>query len=265
MEEAPSLAIFILCGCSVMLILVLALIFAVSRSHKRLLLKEIEKQKIQKEIHRQLFKATIDAEERQKNEIYRNLHDTVIPHFLVMQSVVSEIRNSVRKEITIEDKLKHLEELTNDTATEIRSACYNLVPVTLQKLGLIKAIEQLIFSAKKQLNCKTSFNFKSNVDINIPNDFQSNLFRVIQEVITNISKHSGSKQINCEMKTDFNFITIQIHYDGKGIKDDEVVDLSKKGLGLKSIQARLNLIGGRIQYENFQEMNKSTIIIPQTL
>ena len=93
------------------------------------------------------------------------------------------------------------------------------------------------------------------------------VFRIVQEIVGNILKHSNAGFIHLTQNAQGNWVYYRIHHDGKGIVQKEFDELSKKaaGLGLKNIQSRINVLHGRIFFEmdNTQSYYKITLEIPR--
>lgn len=94
------------------------------------------------------------------------------------------------------------------------------------------------------------------------------IFRVIQELVNNILKHSNASFIHLTQNISGQKLFVRLHHDGRGItqQDFEKLNKSASGLGLKNIQSRLKLIQGRIFFEKdvSQTYYKVTIEIPRT-
>ncbi|HET6990710.1 MAG TPA: ATP-binding protein, partial [Bacteroidia bacterium] len=136
-----------------------------------------------------------------------------------------------------------------------------LMPPTLIKLGFEKGVLELF----RQINAAGEIKIQHACEFNevrLPAKTELHLFRIMQEIINNIIKHSNAKQVNVSCKVDSNEIMVSVSHDGAGLSSEEVSQLTDKehGIGLKSIQSRAQLIGASIQYLIFGDGNAKILI-----
>ena len=97
---------------------------------------------------------------------------------------------------------------------------------------------------------------------NTENDIS--IYRMVQELVNNIIKHAGAREINISSDFDNQLLTITLIHDGKGLSQQEFEKLrfNKEGLGLKNIQNRIILLRGKIHFHADQEGNIIQIEVP---
>ena len=140
------------------------------------------------------------------------------------------------------------------------------MPPTLKNFGLESAVNDLFqkISGSGSINASSRFHdYKER----LKPEKELIVFRVVQELINNILKHSNAGFIHLTENANGNFLYIRIHHDGMGIVQTEYERLShfSTGLGLKNIASRINVLGGRIFFEldNSGTYYKVTLEVPK--
>ncbi len=205
-------------------------------------------------------KMIFDIQEKERAKISRDIHDSVVQDIRVMRL---ETENLVVDEASKARQTK-IEDLATDCIIKLRNICYNLTPAELAshsegdstQLELISIINSLVqqFSARTHIPCV----FKVEEDFEYPvleKETTQNLFRVIQEGLTNIEKHSYATQASIFIKKDSDEkgspeLLIYVTDDGIGCNQNELAKKlkSKEHLGLRGMKDRMELIGGKIEF-----------------
>lgn len=168
----------------------------------------------------------IQTQEEERKRISKDLHDGIGQNLLMIKSECGN--NTPLVEITID---------------ELRTISRNLHPVQLEKLGLKEALESVVQNAEKSSNIFFSHEI---ADINslLDNNKQINLYRTVQECISNIIKHSKASSARITVENQKNNIITTIYDDGVGFNISEMK--KKKSLGLTSISERVKLMDGTL-------------------
>lgn len=224
-------------------------------------IRKMEKMIEQEKTIRQneVMKATLNAEEQQREFIGNELHDGV-GHILTYTSLFLQMASNSQN---VNPQLfQKAHDNVEKAINEIRRISRNLVPPALIDLGLKEAIIELVnqYTDLKQIkfdiSCKTA-DFK-----NLQFELQRNLYRVVQELISNSIKHSNCTAIKINFKRTSESLQISYSDNGNGFNASKV----KKGLGLKSINNRVYFYGGSININtSLKEGVKFEIILPVIL
>lgn len=206
--------------------------------------------KIQKEILRQqdiATKAIIEAEERERKRIASDLHDGIGQMFSAVRMNLSSISNDI--DFIKTDKKELFEktiDLVDESCKEVRSISHNMMPNVLLRSGLTSAVRDFVSKIDNSIlnvNLETS-GLNERLDSNI----ETVLYRVIQESVNNVIKHSGANQLDIQMNIDESEITVTIEDNGKGF------DVSNKGnfegIGLKNIITRVEFLKGTVEWDS---------------
>lgn len=262
MENQIRTAAFIVLGSGVIFLLILAIILFVLKHQRRVLQNELALKDLRNKQQLEIFKATIEAEEKQKDNIAKNLHDTITPSLSLVQNQIGNAPLSNQNEMR--ELLENCQGLIKSSIEGLREACYNLTPQTLKHLGLAKAIEHLVYDIRRSKSHSAAFyshgEAKDQPELVLK---QLNVFRIVQELIHNILKHSSASQLSVKYESGKTFIKIEILYDGVGIDDKDVEQLKNKGLGLSSVLSRSMLIGADLYFsKSTTQLNTTQLTVP---
>jgi signal transduction histidine kinase len=127
---------------------------------------------------------------------------------------------------------------------EIRSISRSLVPPSVGDLGLIDSIEDLVENTRATKKLQVSFDYAGEIDDVLDEKRKLMLFRIVQEQVNNVLRHSKATHLHIGLTVADNIIDLWINDDGEGF-DMEKVKL-KKGVGLSNIISRAELFNGRV-------------------
>lgn len=190
----------------------------------------------------ELVKAIITTQEQERNRFAQDLHDDIGQQLsglkMFMHALSNQRNNTGRKEI-----LSTCMDLIDSMAEEIRTVCFNLMPRTLNELGLEKAVELLI----SKLRTPDGIDFRvvcHQDNPGISKEFEVNVFRIIQEFINNSVKHSGGSLITISVITTNEHFDISLSDNGIGFDKKKM----KNGMGLLNIATRARFINGEVTW-----------------
>jgi signal transduction histidine kinase len=187
---------------------------------------------------RQLTQASIDGQEKERKEIGKELHDnigqqlTTIKLFLdIAKTTADEPTNDM-----VSMALKGISDVIND----IREMSRSLVPSTLKDLGLVESIEELIESFTRTQKIEINFDDTGFDEDLLQENQKLALFRIIQEQLNNIVKHSAAEHASIRLYNEGGLISLAISDDGAGFDPEKI----RKGLGFMNIRNRAELLDG---------------------
>lgn len=210
-------------------------------------LNQIRKEKAAQE---EFTKTLLETQESERKRISASLHDSIGHELLITKNkLLLTLKYPDDKDAMLQD-VNDVSEILSSTINEVREIAYNLHPYQLERLGLSKAIQSIIDRATKSTNIQ----FISNIDIidKILNpDAEISLYRVIQECVTNIIKHSEADEVLVNLNKSPNNISIIISDNGKGFNMNKVnSSKDKHGFGLKGMKERLKFFNGKLEIES---------------
>ncbi len=200
----------------------------------------------------EVMQAMINAEEIERKRIARDLHDGIGSQLsaLKMQFVNW-------KESKVNESAKEIETFTNSlnsSISELRNVAYNLLPETLLKLGLEKALHDLCYNLQTE-KIKITFQANELKDTIIENN-QITIFRIVQELVNNALKHANCSEIIVDCSQNKNLFLITVEDNGVGFDKNKLANYS--GLGFKNLKNRVDILNGKLEIES--ELAKGTVI-----
>jgi len=207
-------------------------------------------------LRRYAYTAERLAQSQERNRIARELHDT-LAHTLSSVSVQLEAVKTLFDINTSEAKslLDKTLENTRNGLKEIRRTLKDLRSSELENFGLTKSIISLLNSGKERGNFDVSVKIDPDAD-SLPDEINHCLYRLAQEAVENIIRHSNAKIVQLDLSITPNEIHLQIKDDGIGFNPNKFSE--KENFGLKGMQERVEALGGNFQITGLQ--NKGTII-----
>jgi signal transduction histidine kinase len=202
-----------------------------------ILRQRLERQRLAKFI---FSKQILQSQEEERRRIAVNLHDTLGQNLLIIKNQSHLAMQLPADEFTTRNRLKEISEVTLQAIEEVRHITRNLRPYQLDRLGLTHAIKAVI----QQVSENSPILFASNVDDvdrTFDKESEIHVFRIIQESINNIIKHSEATEAAIVIKRNVTVITLSVRDNGKGF--DTILDKAV-GFGLNSIVERVWILGG---------------------
>lgn len=190
----------------------------------------------------------IDAQEEERARIARELHDDLGQRMALLQINVerfkqdtAELSSKARRE------LNNIAELTSECSSELHDISRQLHPSRLDTLGLVTTLRSFCKEFSLQHSLQVQF-VHEDVPEEVPKDISLCLFRVVQEALRNVVKHSGAAEVKVELTRHGDQIDLCISDPGAGF--DLAFAKVDTGLGLISMRERLRLVGGHLSIES---------------
>ncbi|MCU7617482.1 histidine kinase [Chryseobacterium sp. PBS4-4] len=255
MEEDRFVIIFTV----TLLIIVLTMIFVYVifiRKKTTLLIEQKEKDM---HFEKELATSQIEMKEQTLNYIGQELHDDLGQKLSVVRlrqnQLISKLSNGEKEE------LNELNELLGECIQDVRNLSKTLITEQIIHFGLVESIEREIQRIKKLRLLKIEFITQKH-DIDIAPKHGLILFRIIQESINNILKHSRAKNVSIELEDDHERLKITISDNGKGFN----TKILRDGSGLKNMALRAKLIQAEFSIQSkLEEGTKTSIIYHKNL
>ncbi len=187
--------------------------------------------------------ATITAQETERAELGRELHDNInqilVTALLFTDSLISS------KNFDFE-RLKYIKHIIGESIKEIRKLTKGLVPPALDNIGLVQALEGVLSNLKSldKLNITSVLNDFS--EEGVSEDLKLMIYRIAQEQLNNIVKHSQATHVNISLVRDVEGITLTVKDNGKGCD----LSLGRNGVGLQNINTRASLHKGKVSLKS---------------
>lgn len=193
---------------------------------------------------RKLSSNIVKNQEMERAAIARELHDELGQVLTALRMSAVWISNHMQNEDPeTADQAANMRRLIDRSIDEVRHIALRLRPRILDDLGLFAAIEWFVADFEKRTRIVCSFQGKNLDDID--NSIAITLYRIIQEALTNVSRHSGADHSRVVARCFNNKVFLEISDNGKGY--DKRILLDSKGLGIPGIRERIILLNGTME------------------
>ncbi|NND93843.1 MAG: sensor histidine kinase [Flavobacteriales bacterium] len=190
--------------------------------------------------------AVLNAQEEERSRISKDLHDGVGQQLsglkLGFQLLKKEL---ICKESEVNERLDKLSSVIDESASDVRTISHQMMPKSLVQVGLVPALRDML--EKSLGSCDIAYHFEELRPIGrMDRSLELNLYRVAQEVVNNIIKHSQAEHVDVQLYKSKEQIILTIEDDGIGFQPHDEM----KGHGLLNIQNRSRLIQGKLDVES---------------
>ncbi|WP_368658873.1 sensor histidine kinase [Metabacillus halosaccharovorans] len=191
--------------------------------------------------------------EKERTKLAQDIHDTILQDLIALNKRLEIADKNLYKR---NEFFTSIQEAVSNQIRIARETCYNLKPPFLNELGLIDCLNILFSKAEETSEFKIDFHFDRYFNLNsLDEDLTINIYRIIQELITNAKKHSHANYIHVRMTMNQDHFNLLYEDDGVGIKSE---NRNGNHFGLSSIKERVKSING--EYYLNSAPNEGTII-----
>src|SRR5215218_1814514 len=264
-SDPTKISLVLFMGTLGMLVLTIGLIMFIIFHQRKVIRFQLRLQEMDKKQQKILLNASIRLQEEERQRLAADLHDDAGPLLATARLYLSE--NLVNQDKATQlQSIFQARQILDDTIQLIRNISHSLMPPTLKNFGLESAVNDLFqkMGGSGAINASSRFHdYKERLKA----EKELIVFRVVQELINNILKHSNSSFIHLTQNMHNGSCLVRMHHDGRGIvqTDFEKLNKSNIGLGLKNISSRLKVAHGQIFFEKDQSQTyyKVTVEIPK--
>ncbi len=205
----------------------------------------------------------IQTSEEEQRRISRDIHDSLGQILFALQLEISSAKALLKKDVQMAERvLFSSEEKLSSAMNEASAICYRLSPQLLADFGLVVALEDLLHTIRLMGHIDVKFE-KRWLKRKKSKSLETALFRVSQEALGNIMKHSHATQVQIKLKETKEQISLSISDNGDGFDFDGVTQRRKRGFGLINMKERIEMLGGEFSIQSApQAGTQIDIMIP---
>ncbi len=194
----------------------------------------------------------ISVQESEKRNISRELHDEIGQMLTAIKIDVQRMKDGGNPVETAE-LADDCTRLVENTISVVRNLSLELRPAIIDDLGLAASLRWYLDKFHQRTGIKVKTEFKKS-HYELPPECAITLFRICQEALTNIAKHSEAGYVKVALNQDKSFVVLTVEDDGKGFDTQKALNQAARGksLGLISMQERAELIGGRFSIKSIK-------------
>lgn len=204
----------------------------------------------------------LKLQDEERRRIARELHDsvgqTLAALAMNLSTVKAEIERVVKTASTVADSMA----LVDDMSTDIRTISYLLHPPLLDETGLSHALRWYIEGFAERSGIEVDLDFPADFG-RLPQDLETAIFRVVQECLTNIHRHSESQVAKVRVLHSATQVRVEVEDEGRGIPAARQLEISSSGIpgvGMRGMRERLRQLGGGLEIKSDGE-GKGTVVV----
>jgi signal transduction histidine kinase len=193
----------------------------------------------------QLSARLLDVQETERRALSRELHDQVGQTLNALLVDAANLAKRIQPDDAVSLRyLDNIRSFADTSVNSIRDIALLLRPSMLDDLGLIPALEWQAREVSRRTGIKVEV-VADNVPDSLPDEVRTCIYRVVQEALHNMSRHSGAKTAVVTVRDDGGSLFLSVADDGRGFAPE-----STRGLGLLGIEERIRLLGGRFEIQS---------------
>lgn len=245
MENEIEVKIFFWVGTAIMLGLTFMILFLTVIYQKKVL-------KIKQEEAENLLNISLESEQKERKRIASDLHDGVMGDLNAVRNFISLLSQN-EKDDTKKEIIEEVAIVLNSILNNVQGITYNLMPPLLNTLGLIPTLNDYFNRVMTLHKIVITANY-ANTNINVPSSIAYELYRMIQELTSNMVKHGNVKNIFFTLEKKVDILTIRITDDGVPFEFKKNFKTTS-GMGLKNIASRAKQVGALIEQKPVEKGN----------
>jgi len=207
------------------------------------------------------------SQDEERRRIGRDLHDSLGQYLAVLKMKLDLLKSGRTGEQTTEE-LQQCVSLVEDSIKEVRTLSHLLYPPMLEETGLTAAIPWFLDGFSSRSGIKTTFKVDPEFG-RLPREVELALFRVLQESLTNVHRHSGSEIAHVRLLSKNGMATLEVADEGKGVPlgilNDAGQDWTRAlGVGLRGMNERMRQLGGTLQLSSSEKGTTVSATVPKS-
>jgi len=212
-----------------------------------------------------LSQRLLRVQDEERRKVARDLHDSTGQTLAALKISVVFLQNYCKQDPSALGLLSDVVALTDQAIDEIRTMSYLLHPPLLDEAGFRYAAEWYVEGFAKRSGIHVTLDL-ANDDSRLPMAMETTLFRVLQESLTNVHRHSGASEITVCFQRQSETATLEIRDSGRGIPAERLARLretsAETGVGMSGMRERLNELNGRLEIDSDGHGTTIRAVIP---
>lgn len=213
---------------------------------------------------RDLSARLLQMQDEERRRIARELHDSVGQMLAALGMNLSAVRSDIDQLARTAATLTDSESLVQEMVTEVRTISHLLHPPLLDEAGLSSALRWYVDGFAQRSGINVDLDMPDNFE-RLPVELETAIFRVVQECLTNIHRHSGSPTAKIRLRARDHEVVVDIEDKGRGIpphKLEQMASAGTPGVGVRGMQERLRQLGGKLDIESSSGGTRVKVRLP---
>jgi two-component system sensor histidine kinase UhpB len=207
---------------------------------------------------RSLSRRLIQIQDEERRHIARELHDSAGQTLAALGMILAQLAQDVRNNpAQLAKDIEDAEGLVQHLNREIRTTSYLLHPPLLDESGLSSALDWYVQGLKERSGLDIDLSIPENFE-RLPADMELVVFRLVQESLTNVHRHSGSKTASIRVAREADRVIVEVQDKGSGMSAERLAEIQSKGtgVGIMGMRERLRPFDGELVVESNNEGTK---------
>jgi signal transduction histidine kinase len=200
---------------------------------------------------RALWNRLVRTQEEERRHIARELHDSLGQHLAALSMVLSAPKNGN----SVGGRLEEAARILDASIAELRTISHLLHPPLLDEAGLASAVEWYVKGFSERSGIKADLNIAEPLGT-LEKEIELVLFRVLQESLTNVHRHSGSKTVSIRLGADSRQVRLEVEDHGKGVNG------SRSGIGIAGMRERVENLSGQFEISSNRAGTRVRAVLP---
>jgi len=213
---------------------------------------------------RDLSAHLLQSQDLERRHIARELHDSAGQILAALgMSLASMIKNAKQNAVRFSEDADETQKLVQQLSQEIRTMSYLLHPPLLDESGLIEALRFYVEGIRQRSGLVTDLDISENLG-RLPRETELVIFRLVQECLTNIHRHSGSATAVIRIAPERDHLSMEIQDEGKGISPEKLLEIQSQGsgVGIRGMRERIRPFSGHMAIESNERGTKVSFMFP---
>jgi signal transduction histidine kinase len=214
---------------------------------------------------RSLSQRLLKAQDEERRRVARDLHDSTGQILTALKISVAILQRKQERDPSLCQELSAIERLADQALQEIRTTSFLLHPPLLDEVGFTSAARCYVEGLAQRSGMKMWMELAPEIK-RLPQAIEIALFRVLQEGLTNVHRHSGASQVDIRFFRQAGFVVLEVRDYGRGIPTGLVGDLGSPvrhpGVGLAGMRERLIELRGRLEIQPADPGTRLLAIVP---
>src|ERR1017187_10394874 len=212
-----------------------------------------------------LTQRLLKVQDEERRKLSRDLHDHTGQTLTALKLSIAQLKESCKEDPSKMVLVSEVSGLADQALDEIRTMSYLLHPPLLDEVGFACAAEWYVEGFAKRSGLSVSLDIAPDGE-RLPMRIEIALFRVLQESLTNVHRHSGAAQVRVYFRHQLEKIILEIRDDGCGIPAERLLRLreasAETGVGLAGMRERMNELNGKLEIESDGHGTTLRAIVP---
>ncbi len=240
----------------IIFLIVLGVLLLNQQFNKKLYSQKLEKEKLKAQHQFELLQSSIAVQEEERKRIARDLHDELGAALsMTRMHLVQMEQQSSERDAELTTRLQNVRTMTEKALASMRRISHELMPPQLESFGLLQTLEATAAEINKLDQLRVKITATENF-VRLPLAIELGLFRVCMELINNTIRHADANQIAIYLQREKDAIRLEYSDNGKGLPGE----LTKKGIGMRSIETRVHSMDGNLSMKNSHEGGIQVVI-----